>query len=35
MAESSLTALIFDEIQGNVKWWDFVDGKGGFMYGIP
>jgi hypothetical protein len=31
MAESSLTALIGDQIQGNDKWWDFVDGKDGFF----
>ena len=37
MAESSLTTLIDidDEIQGHVRWWDFVDGKNGFLYGIP
>jgi hypothetical protein len=31
----SLTTLIGDEIQGRDKWWDFVDGKDGFFYGIP
>ena len=37
MAESSLTTLIDidDEIQGRVKWLDFVDGGDGFFYGIP
>jgi hypothetical protein len=37
MAESSLTTLIDidDEIQGRVKWLDFVDGEDGFFYGIP
>jgi hypothetical protein len=32
---SSLTTLINDEIQGDLKWWDFVDGTDGFFYGIP
>jgi hypothetical protein len=38
MAESSLTTLIDidDELlQGDNKWWDFVDGGDGFFYGIP
>jgi hypothetical protein len=35
MAESSLTTLIGDEIQGRDKWSDFVDGGDGFFYGIP
>jgi hypothetical protein len=37
MAESSLTSLIDidDEIQWDDKWLDFVDGKDGFLYGIP
>jgi hypothetical protein len=35
MAESSLTALIGDEIQGDLKWSNFVDGGDGFFYGIP
>jgi hypothetical protein len=37
MAESSLTALIDidDETEENDKWLDFVDGKDGFLYGIP
>jgi hypothetical protein len=35
MAESSLTTLIGDEIQGEYKWSTFVDGKNGFLYGIP
>jgi hypothetical protein len=36
MAESSLTTLIGgDQIQGNSKWNDFVDGGDGFFYGIP
>jgi hypothetical protein len=45
MAESSLTTLIDididtdtdidDEIQGEMKWSSFVDGKNGFFYGIP
>jgi hypothetical protein len=35
MAESSLTTLINDEIQGYCKWWNFVNGKDGFFYGIP
>jgi hypothetical protein len=36
MAESSLTTLIGDEIQGYYeKWSDFVDGEDGFFYGIP
>ena len=35
MAESSLTTLIGDEIQGHGKWNDFVDGGNGFFYGIP
>jgi hypothetical protein len=35
MAESSLTTLIGDEIQGDDKWLNFVDGKNGFLYGIP
>ena len=32
---SSITTLIGDEIAGESKWWDFVDGKNGFFYGIP
>jgi hypothetical protein len=35
MAESYLTTLIGDEIQGNNKWSSFVDGGDGFLYGIP
>jgi hypothetical protein len=35
MTEPFLTALIGDEIQGNNKWSDFVDGGDGFLYGIP
>jgi hypothetical protein len=35
MAESSLTTLIGDEIQGDEQWSDFVDGGDGFLYGIP
>jgi hypothetical protein len=35
MAESSLTTLIGDEIQGDEQWSDFVDGGDGFFYGIP
>jgi hypothetical protein len=37
MAESYLTTLIDngDEIQGDYKWSDFVDGGDGFLYGIP
>jgi hypothetical protein len=35
MPSPSLTTLIGDEIQGRDKWWDFVDGKDGFFYGIP
>ena len=35
MTESSLTTLISDEIQGRDKWSSFVDGKNGFLYGIP
>jgi hypothetical protein len=36
MAKSSLTTLIGDEeIQGGYKWLAFVDGKNGFLYGIP
>jgi hypothetical protein len=35
MTESSLTTLIGDEIQGECKWMDFVDGGDGFFYGIP
>jgi hypothetical protein len=35
MAESSLTTLIGDEIEGDHKWSTFVDGKNGFLYGIP
>jgi hypothetical protein len=31
----SLTTLIGDEIQGDLKWSSFVDGKNGFFYGIP
>jgi hypothetical protein len=31
----SLTTLIGDEIQGDDKWSTFVDGKNGFLYGIP
>jgi hypothetical protein len=33
MAESSLTTLVSDEIQGNAH--VFVDGEDGFFYGIP
>jgi hypothetical protein len=33
--QSYLTTLIGDEIQGDKKWWDFVDGEDGFLYGIP
>jgi hypothetical protein len=37
MAESYFTTLIEvgDEIQGHRKWSTFVDGKDGFLYGIP
>jgi hypothetical protein len=35
MTEPSLTTLIGDEIQGDRKWSDFVDGEDGFFYGIP
>jgi hypothetical protein len=35
MAESSLTTLIGDDIQGEYKWSAFVDGEDGFLYGIP
>ena len=36
MMEPSLTTLIGDEIQVNSdKWSSFVDGKNGFLYGIP
>jgi hypothetical protein len=35
MTESSLTTLIGDDIQGNLKWSAFVDGGDGFLYGIP
>jgi hypothetical protein len=35
MTEASLTTLIGDEIRGNWKWKDFVDGGDGFFYGIP
>jgi len=36
MAESSpLTTLIGDEIKGDEQWSAFVDGKNGFLYGIP
>jgi hypothetical protein len=35
MAESYLTTLIGDEIQGRGKWSTFVDGGDGFLYGIP
>jgi hypothetical protein len=34
-AESYLTTLIGDEIEGNRNWSAFVDGKNGFFYGIP
>ena len=33
--QSDLTTLIGDEIQGDSKWWDFVDSEDGFLYGIP
>jgi len=33
--ESSLITLIGDEIEGDNKWSEFVDGKNGFFYGIP
>ena len=33
--EPSLTTLIGDEIEGDHKWSTFVDGKNGFLYGIP
>jgi streptogramin lyase len=35
MAESYLTTLIGDEIEGWEKWSSFVDGEDGFFYGIP
>ena len=39
MTEPSLTTIlgitIGDEMEGDHKWWDFVDGKNGFFYGIP
>jgi hypothetical protein len=35
MAESSLTILIGDEIEGFLKWSAFVNGGDGFFYGIP
>jgi hypothetical protein len=35
MAESYLTTLIGDEIEGYQKWSAFVDGGDGFFYGIP
>jgi hypothetical protein len=35
MTEHSLTALIGYEMQVRAKWNDFVDGKDGFLYGIP
>jgi hypothetical protein len=35
MPEHSLTALIGNEMQVRAKWNDFVDGKDGFLYGIP
>ena len=37
MAEPSLTTLIVidDENEGRVNWSEFVDGKDGFLYGIP
>jgi hypothetical protein len=35
MAESYLTTLIGDDIQGDYKWSAFVDGGDGFLYGIP
>jgi hypothetical protein len=35
MAESYLTTLIGDEIEGRNKWSSFVDGGDGFLYGIP
>jgi hypothetical protein len=33
--ESYLTTLIGDEINGDYSWSTFVDGKNGFLYGIP
>jgi len=33
--QSYLTTLIGDEIQGDHKWFNFVDGEDGFSYGIP
>jgi hypothetical protein len=35
MTEHSLTTLIGYEMQGGDNWNDFVDGKDGFLYGIP
>ena len=35
MTETSLTTLIGDDIQGDLKWSAFVDGGDGFFYGIP
>ena len=37
MVESYRTTLIGNEIQGDElkKWFDFVDGGDGFLYGIP
>jgi hypothetical protein len=35
MAESYLTTLIGNEIQGDDKWSAFVDGGDGYLYGIP
>jgi len=40
MTEPSLTTLLditsgHDGIRGGDKWWDFVDGKDGVLYGIP
>jgi hypothetical protein len=35
MTDPSLTTLIGDDIEGDDKWWNFVDGKNGFFYGIP
>ena len=36
MTEPSITTLFLgDEIEGESKWLDFVDGKDGFFYGIP
>jgi hypothetical protein len=36
MTEHSLTTLIGGEIERTCwKWWNFVDGKDRFLYGIP